>query len=377
MGRALRAVVRAASVFVLCVGTGCAAAPEGALDPEAEGLDESAEEARAVSEYFYTVRRDARRCAAPACGGYWFTRAGYTTTRCGDGRYAAQCYVASIATPGLEGDDRERVLQGAQPSRVAMVVSGTLSGTSATVSRAWLAPSGAGELTGTLRLVRRPECAANERCAGLVTRPLSRDTTTVLARADFGAAPGTDAELERAQDEITRSVGIVATGRIVSASDGRSLEVSQYLLPVSATSAPPAGEQLCGSSLEQALATASAGLLATSESDYPFTVENRAGAGAQPLTVARFRAVFSVPASQPVQVRSIADQFGWVSTERPDMTDEERATAARFRALFQTLRFHMPDAQVFRVGTVQVHTYLVGRTRCGDVAGLKTLLIET
>ena len=55
---------------------------------------------------------------------------------------------------------------------------------------------------------------------------------------------------------------------------------------------------------------------------------------------------------------------------------EERATAARFRALFQTLRFHMPDAQVFRVGTVQVHTYLVGRTRCGDVAGLKTLLVS-
>lgn len=382
MLRAMRLVTRAAALSALCAGAaltgGCAPVPEGEVDPSAEGLEESTDEARAPSEYFYTVRRDTRRCAAPACGGYWLARAGYTSTRCGDGRAAASCYVPTLATPGLTGADRDRVLGAAQGTRVALVVSGTLERASAVVSRAWVAPSGAGELTGTLRWAYRPECAPNERCASLVTRPLSRETTTVLAQADLGAAPGTDAELDRAREALTRPEGIVATGRIATLPGGaRSLEVSQYLLPVVATATPEPAARLCGRALEQTLATASDGLLVTSESDYPFTVESRAGAGAQPLTVARFRTVFSVPTSQPVQVRTIAEQFGWASTDRPDMSDEERATAARFRALFQTVLFHMPDAQVFRVGTVQVHTYVVGRTSCGDVAGLKTLLIET
>jgi hypothetical protein len=43
---------------------------------------------------FFSVRPDARRCAYPTCGGWWVKRLNSATTRCADGRPAAECYVA-------------------------------------------------------------------------------------------------------------------------------------------------------------------------------------------------------------------------------------------------------------------------------------------
>lgn len=45
---------------------------------------------------YYTVTHDQRRCASPYCGGYWVERVNRTTTNCGDGTFAASCYVADI-----------------------------------------------------------------------------------------------------------------------------------------------------------------------------------------------------------------------------------------------------------------------------------------
>jgi hypothetical protein len=49
---------------------------------------------------FYTVRADLRRCMSPMCGGYFVKRVNQPTTRCANGRYMAQCYVAAIDWKG-------------------------------------------------------------------------------------------------------------------------------------------------------------------------------------------------------------------------------------------------------------------------------------
>jgi uncharacterized protein DUF6748 len=49
-----------------------------------------------VTSTFYTVRADLRRCISPMCGGYFVKRVNLPTTRCANGRYMAQCYVAAI-----------------------------------------------------------------------------------------------------------------------------------------------------------------------------------------------------------------------------------------------------------------------------------------
>jgi hypothetical protein len=50
----------------------------------------------ASTSTFYTVREDLRRCVSPICGGYFVKRVNLPLTRCADGRYLSECYVAEI-----------------------------------------------------------------------------------------------------------------------------------------------------------------------------------------------------------------------------------------------------------------------------------------
>ncbi len=59
---------------------------------------------------FYTVRADLRRCVSPMCGGYFVKRVNLPTTRCANGRYMAQCYVAEIDWNGQREVDAGKAL---------------------------------------------------------------------------------------------------------------------------------------------------------------------------------------------------------------------------------------------------------------------------
>ena len=50
---------------------------------------------------FYRARRDLRRCISPLCGGYFVARVNTSSTRCADGRFRRECYVAGIDWNGL------------------------------------------------------------------------------------------------------------------------------------------------------------------------------------------------------------------------------------------------------------------------------------
>jgi hypothetical protein len=59
---------------------------------------------------FYTVRADLRRCVSPMCGGYFVKRVNLATTRCANGQYMAQCYVAEIDWNGQPEIDAGKAL---------------------------------------------------------------------------------------------------------------------------------------------------------------------------------------------------------------------------------------------------------------------------
>lgn len=64
----------------------------------------------ASTSSFYSFRRDLRRCASPRCGGYFVKLVNQTRTRCADGRYQRDCYVASIDWRGQAEPDSDRGL---------------------------------------------------------------------------------------------------------------------------------------------------------------------------------------------------------------------------------------------------------------------------
>jgi hypothetical protein len=75
--------------------------PSVVIAAAAESVSVSPEKVNATST-FYRVRNDLRRCASPLCGGYFVARVNASSTRCADGRFKRECYVAEIDWNGQE-----------------------------------------------------------------------------------------------------------------------------------------------------------------------------------------------------------------------------------------------------------------------------------
>jgi hypothetical protein len=339
---------------------------------EPDGADEQqVDDVRTTGESYYAVRRDTRRCPWPTCGGFMVSRVGASTTRCADGTRAPQCHVPSLEVAALSPTQSAAVRATPDGYSTKLVARGRLVDARLEASQVWSTSAGVA-LDGTLRLASRPVCGPNERCAGSLATALSNGRTTILGGVDLTAASGTSADRTAAQTAITTEVGLVTAGMLASTAGGSILRVRDFAAPVLPLPGP-----FCGTSLRDELAAASSDVTYPSESDYPFETVERAGAGRSTLTVARFRSAFGVPSSQAIETRTLDAVFARLTEETPTMTVQERATARRFTALREFLRANLREVQVFRFSTVQVQVYIVGRTACGDLAGLRTVSIET
>ncbi len=79
------------------------------VDDAAEAVSVLPETMKAGST-FYRVRNDLRRCALPLCGGYFVAQVNASTTRCADGRFKRECYVAEIDWNGQEEPEPAQLL---------------------------------------------------------------------------------------------------------------------------------------------------------------------------------------------------------------------------------------------------------------------------
>jgi Nuclease A inhibitor-like protein len=118
-----------------------------------------------------------------------------------------------------------------------------------------------------------------------------------------------------------------------------------------------------------------AGLLVTSESDYPLEAFRWSGPG--PLTAEGLRAHLGLPAGTPAARCDLAAFFASQSQVRDEGSPEGLAHAARFAALGRRLNELLAEAACYRVGTVEVRLFLVGRDATGATVGLSSTLIET
>lgn len=116
----IRAALLAAAFAALTLSSGASPhlmrgnleEPSVLSDGARESVSVSPEPADASST-FYSVRRDRRRCVSPMCGGYFAKRVNSTSTRCGDGRWKSECYVAEIDWNGQpENDSNDLLVRG-------------------------------------------------------------------------------------------------------------------------------------------------------------------------------------------------------------------------------------------------------------------------
>jgi len=118
-----------------------------------------------------------------------------------------------------------------------------------------------------------------------------------------------------------------------------------------------------------ALRKASQGLLYPSDTDEPFEAFAW-GKAAGDLDAETARRLAGADPVAPVQERTLAEFFA-------NLTDDAAPDADKYKDLQQVVGEQLSGAKVFRFGDVDIDIYVVGKTRDGNWAGLKTKAVET
>jgi hypothetical protein len=129
--------------------------------------------------------------------------------------------------------------------------------------------------------------------------------------------------------------------------------------------------------LEHILTEAAKDLLYPSESDYPFEYFEWDLSEGNPLTDGQVRKYTDRGNDAPVKEVPFADFFGRLTEVRDWYGEEEKQTVERFAALRDKLTQLLADLRVFRVGTVEIDVYIVGKSPSGKWVGLRTKSVET
>jgi hypothetical protein len=176
---------------------------------------------------FYSFRRDLRRCASPRCGGYFVNLVNESRTRCADGRFQTDCYVASIDWNGQSEPSSDRGLL-----RGSILRRGKFG--EFRVSEVWQAAS-SNQPTGTFFRVRDLgiRCIAAP-CATHHEARLNSTVSRDVAGVDLAGANAPDNLLSEATAAMTTTDGIIASGvhTLVTGPAGRSqmLKATQFYL---------------------------------------------------------------------------------------------------------------------------------------------------
>ncbi len=131
-------------------------------------------------------------------------------------------------------------------------------------------------------------------------------------------------------------------------------------------------------SVLQELRKLTKGLMFQSESDYPVKAfvptkaQRQQSVSAQDIIAAKKTA----PEVAVTEVE-LDGMFGSAMQEQDWQSPEERQSAKRFQQLVQTLKDNLSEIKVFKVGETEADVYVIGKTKSGDLIGIKTKVVES
>jgi hypothetical protein len=125
-----------------------------------------------------------------------------------------------------------------------------------------------------------------------------------------------------------------------------------------------------------ALQQAADGLTYPSETDAPWATFAWPTAQGEPTAAAVLK-LGRQRSKAPVAEQSVDEFFAPLVQEQAWYGEEEKADAARYRALLDAVKRLLANPKVFKVGSRKVTVYVVGQAKEGGWAGLKTIAVET
>lgn len=139
----------------------------------------------------------------------------------------------------------------------------------------------------------------------------------------------------------------------------------------------PVEEDLAIDSLERVVE----GLTWMSESDYPFKV-SQIDVGLLPdrpnlLAPKELLQLMGNDADAFVEEIGIKNFFASAIQSQDWHGEADRQRVQRFQTLLQWIEQHLSDVKVYRVGTIEIDVYIIGKTESGTWISLSTKAIET
>ena len=123
----------------------------------------------------------------------------------------------------------------------------------------------------------------------------------------------------------------------------------------------------------QQIKDASEGLLFISETDHPFEVVEFKSDNIEK----EIKRLAQKPADALIEKQAIDYFFRNMVKTYPGYFEEQQSIAFRFLKLQELLKQALKDVQVYRVGSIQVDVFIIGRLHDGSFGGLKTKVVET
>ncbi|MEB3827811.1 nuclease A inhibitor family protein [Phormidium sp. CCY1219] len=127
-------------------------------------------------------------------------------------------------------------------------------------------------------------------------------------------------------------------------------------------------------SITEKLAELTDGLLWMSEADYPWNVVSWDKPTVSPAEL--IQAAGREPTAS-IQQKNPDDFFQRAVTEKEWQDASERERVRRYRELVHFLKNNLADLTVYRIGEVEIDTFVIGKTPSGTVAGIATTVVET
>jgi len=123
------------------------------------------------------------------------------------------------------------------------------------------------------------------------------------------------------------------------------------------------------------IANAAEGLVYSSEADYP--MEPFVWTDPSPFSPDALYKLTKLPQSTPVTQQELREFFAPMLYLPSEPTPEARARVKRFRSLMRVLRRNLSNLTVYKLGSVEMPTFIVGQLADGKFAGLRTTVVET
>jgi hypothetical protein len=98
---------------------------------------------------------------------------------------------------------------------------------------------------------------------------------------------------------------------------------------------------------------------------------------ASPPQPAEFATLVGAKDAAPAEQRSLADFFARHTATSDPYDSQAQKIRPLYEALMRVLSMRLRDVRVYRLGKIEIQCYIAGLDGAGNLAGLKTVAIET